>query len=124
MGSASLPAPDGLHDHHAEPFRRSVSQTFLPGLGSLVVVVVLDLAELPVVGVDDLLEDPHVVVERKADVAHPPSARILSRNLSMPSSFILAQSGRSGHGQGRGHVVGARACVSCSSKIFSNCLPG
>jgi hypothetical protein len=64
-------APQRLHDHDAHPLRRRVLQAFRAGLVFLVQVVVLDLAERPVIAVYDGLEGIRFVVERKAGVPDP-----------------------------------------------------
>ena len=47
-----LSAPEGFHDHHGDPFVVGIVQPPAAGLRVLVHIVVLDLAEVPVPGID------------------------------------------------------------------------
>ena len=58
-----------LHDGHSDSLRRGIAQALRPGLEVPVEKVVLDLAHIPVVGVDHLPEQLHAVVERESDIA-------------------------------------------------------
>ena len=59
-------APQGFHDDHGQALLRRVFQACHPGLGVLVQVVILDLAEIPVVGVDEMAEHVRIAVIGKA----------------------------------------------------------
>ena len=65
-------ATQRLHDDHANPLARGVTQPIGARLIGLVQVVVLDLAELPGVSVDDALEVFRQTMERKPDVGDAP----------------------------------------------------
>ena len=49
-------APEGFHDNYGDSFGSGVLQTTAAGLGVLIHVVILDLAEIPVIDVDQLAE--------------------------------------------------------------------
>ena len=55
----------GFHHYHAEPLGSRVLESFPAGLAVLIEVVVLDLTELPVVGVDYPAEILLGAVERR-----------------------------------------------------------
>ena len=64
-----LAAPQGLHDDHRDASGRGGLQTGPAGLADLVHVVVLDLTEVPVIGLQDLQKHLRVSVEGEADLA-------------------------------------------------------
>ncbi len=64
-----LSAPERLHDDDRDAPLGRGEKPFSPSLGVLVHVVVLDLAEVPVVGGEHLEEHVRVAVEAEADVA-------------------------------------------------------
>ena len=70
-------APQGLHDDHRDPFRGSSKQSFSPGLGMLIQVIVLDLTEIPVVELQDIQEGLRISVVRKADLTDLPRLFLL-----------------------------------------------
>ena len=79
------PAPQRLHDDDRDAPGRGGLQPFAAGLGVLVQVVVLDLAEIPVVGVQQLQKGRRVPVEGKPD---PPDG---PRRLFLPDPLPHAQ---------------------------------
>ena len=65
-------APQRLHDDHGQALRVRVAQSGNAGLGMLVQVVELDLAEIPVIGVHQRLELFRAAVEGESDVPNLP----------------------------------------------------
>ena len=63
-----LSAPQGLHDHDGNAPGGSSLQPFDAGLGGFVEIVILDLAEIPVVILQNFQEVLRVSVEGEADV--------------------------------------------------------
>ena len=61
-----LAAPERLHDYHGKALAVGVVQATASGLGMLVHVVVLDLAEVPVPGIDEAAEHIAVAMIGKA----------------------------------------------------------
>ena len=62
-------APQGFHDNDGNPLFFGVFQARDPGLGMLVQVIVLDLTEIPIIGVDQLAEHVRIAVIGKAHLA-------------------------------------------------------
>ena len=63
-------ASQRLHDDHRDPFSRGSFQALHAGLSHFVEVVVLDLAEIPVIVVQNLQEVLRVAVIRESDISN------------------------------------------------------
>ena len=62
-------APQRLHNDHRDPLACGVEQTLSTRLRMLVLIVILDLAKIPVIGIQHLAEHLGVAVIGKADLA-------------------------------------------------------
>ena len=67
------PAPQGFHDDNGNPLLRGVFQARDPGLGMLVQIIVLDLAEVPVIGVEEAAEHVRIAMIGEARVPDGPA---------------------------------------------------
>ena len=106
-----LAAPERLHDHHGQALLMSVLQAPAAGLGVLIQVVVLDQAEIPIVGVDEAHEHLRMAVVGEAYLADSPGLSLLLKPL------LNAQGLQAVPGLGIGehvhqvviHMIGAQA---------------
>ena len=63
-----LSAPQRLHDHDGNPFCGGSTEAVYSGLGNLIKIVVLNLAEIPVVILQDHLEMFRISMKGKTDI--------------------------------------------------------
>ena len=90
-----LAAPEGFHDDDRNSLCGSGAKTVHAGLGNLVEVVVLDLAEIPVVIVQDLLKIIGVSVVGKTDIPDGAALFFSLIQSRMPTAFSFSHMGRS-----------------------------
>ena len=70
-----LSAPERLHDDHRDPLLRRGLQPLRPCLGHIIQIIILDLAEIPVIIIQDPNEVLGISMVGKADI--PDLARLL-----------------------------------------------
>ena len=86
MGGQSA-APQGLHDDYGNFLLMGVLQAFFSRLRVFVHIIVLNLAKIPVVGVDERFKGFRVAVERKAYIANRAGALFFRNPLVNAEAF-------------------------------------
>ena len=78
QGVYQLAAPQRLHDDHGNAFVCGVMQSFPSRLCMLVQIIVLNLAEIPVISINQRFEGASISVEGKTDIADGAGLFLLS----------------------------------------------
>ena len=77
-------APQGFHDNHRQSFAVGIPQAIHARLGAFIHIIVLNLAEIPVIGIHELLKNIGIAMVRKTDITDFPCGHLFFDPLLHP----------------------------------------